>query len=63
MPRKTTFFALRHWCAAATRVGASCVHGAQYDCQKLTTSTFPRNEMRLSLPLPFTSGRVKSGAL
>ena len=41
---------------------ASCLHGTQSDCQKLSTTTLPRSEARLSRPLPSTRGRSSSGA-
>ena len=36
-----------HCFAAAETTGASRVHGGQYDCQKLSTTTFPRSDARL----------------
>ena len=43
---------------APREVRASCAHGAQYDCQKLRTTTLPRSEARLSVPVVSTRGRV-----
>src|SRR4051794_14365977 len=61
MPTKTTPLS-RQFRAESASVRASCVQGAQYDCQKLMTVTFPRSEASVMLPLVSTRGRVKSGA-
>ena len=56
-PTKTTSLprpALRRLGRAS---GASCVHGAQYDCQKLSTTTLPRSDASESVP-----GRVDARA-
>ena len=48
--------------AAASSRGISCLHGWQSEAQKLTTTTFPRSDARLSLPGPFRRARSKAGA-
>src|SRR6476619_5142524 len=48
-PTKTTGFPA-HFFATAETTGASRVHGGQYDCQKLRTTTLPRSDARLTVP-------------
>src|SRR5579862_3972301 len=55
-PTKTTGFPA-HFFAVAATTGASRVHGGQYDCQKLRTTTLPRSEARLIEPAAPTRGR------
>src|SRR4051794_18429677 len=48
-PTNTTGFPC-HFFATAETTGASRVHGGQYDCQKLRTTTLPRSDCRLTEP-------------
>ena len=44
------------------KIGASSLQGSHHEAQKLTTTTWPRSDARVTSPSPVSSGSAKSGA-